>query len=484
MQILAATLNKIKELLFLKEEFKSFEGKLFYNIDSHFVLKNLYETIKEKHPDQMHYLNAKSGFNALKRCWEANQHCNTQQLIEFIREKKIKTIFSINMYFLENALGKENLLLVPLLNHLGIEFVVLDSDTYELNMDGYTLKAIQNTKGVRRFSFLPYLCKYFDQAAEAKEIRYCSCGDIYEPNQLIQAPKPNYEIYCIANSRTHHVLEKMPQVFYFMNCVDSGSPFEDQQMLFCAMNHLLLHSSHLDFEQKKKYYSLFANIYLGVLSLLKYEVIEGIESSQKILLFGDTEWAKLFPQYYQRYLNPEEMKERLQNGSSVYIHFNQNHSYFENNFVFLYSLNFAVPYLGFPVGSSLPELSGLRHLEYSNLQELNIKLKNIGALCKNPEYQNSFLRIKSYLKSCHNDFIDQIEDPNIKSSLYDNLCNENEQIFQQKLELYIKNNFYRITQCMDELMNKKREEFQIHQYSYFHKPYIQNLLSNFGRSAS
>ncbi|MBF0493471.1 MAG: hypothetical protein HQM15_11930 [Deltaproteobacteria bacterium] len=485
MSILASTSNKIRGNLFLKEEFKSFEGKLFYNIEDLFALNDLYLKIKEKHSDQTHCLNMKSGWNKLKRCWEETDHYSIRQLLDMIREKKIKTIFSVNMFLPNDILKKEDTLLIPLLKHLGIEFIIIDFDTYELVNNGHTKKAVMNMKEVRRFSIYPSISKYFDQAAGANEIRYFSYGDILNPDQLIHAPDPNPEIVFLSNARSNYVLGLMPQILHFMNYVDSENPFDDQQMLFYAINHLLLHSTELEIDQKWKYYSLFADVYMGVLSLLKYEVISGIETTHKVLLFGDTAWEKLFPQYYQnRFLNEEEQKEKLQNGKSIYILFNQNYSYFENNPVFLRAINYAAPYLTFPAAATLQELSGLRHLEYSNPQEFNSKLKNIGSLCKDPEYQSSLQKIKSYLKSCHNDFVNQVENPEIKISLYDQLCNENEQIFQQKLEGYIKNNFYRISQCMDELMKKNPKEFQLNQYSYFHKSYTQNLLTHFGQKHS
>ncbi|MBF0492062.1 MAG: hypothetical protein HQM15_04725 [Deltaproteobacteria bacterium] len=484
MNVLAATLNKIKENRFLKEEFRTFEGKLFYNIDDHAPLKDLYEKIKEKHPDQAFYLNAKSGWNKLKRCWETSEHYSSEQLIHLIREKRIKTLYSVNCHYLENILSKEKLLLCPLLKHLGLEFTTLDYDTYELLPDGFWTKALFNTPGFRRFSTMPNISKFFDQHLNHKELRYFSFSSIQNPKELIQNPQEDCEILFTAHARAPDLLSKLPQVLHYLHFVDSEKPFEDYQLLYYAICHLLLHSHKLNLEEKIKHFYFFSHLYLNTLSLLKYEVISGIQS-KKVSLHGDAAWKHLFPEYYcEKYLNKEEIKEKLEGGKALYLLMNQNYSYFENNPVFLQAINCAGPYLCFPAVTVTPELEGLRLPEYKNINELNQKLNHLSDIFGSVEYQTSLLRLKTYIHSCSENFYEQIDSKKPILNLYQSFCDEHEKLYLNSVDIYLKKNFYKVTQCMDELMNKKREEFQIHQYSYFHKPYIQNLLSNFGRNAS
>jgi hypothetical protein len=137
-------------------------------------------------------------------------------------------------------------------------------------------------------------------------------------------------------------------------------------------------------------------IYINGISFLKYETLATLKTDRPILLFGDQEWADLFPQYYQgKYL--ENYQAFFQEGRHLNLLLNANFSYLENNPVFARALRLGVPFLCFPALARTSYFDGMSGLEYQNPSELSKKIESVNVEIRRPEFKVAKTKIENLL---------------------------------------------------------------------------------------
>jgi hypothetical protein len=176
-QSLQNTLKQTNELLIRwnsKQNFaKDFHRTLFYSADDHPDLKTLFEEAEKITSGSHRYLSFSTGWDKQSREWDASSSLKIEDLVEFIEREKIRRIVTLNMYYLKHRL-REGVFALAILRHLGVEFVMVDLDVYDLHWN--FSKAVFNDPQNPRFSMFPQIAKEWDEAYGLTNIHYIPCS--------------------------------------------------------------------------------------------------------------------------------------------------------------------------------------------------------------------------------------------------------------------------------------------------------------------
>lgn len=455
---------------------KNFENRLFYELNQK-DFHDIYDLVKEKDPEKTRYESFEIGFDNLKREYVSGHErfMNADQLVDYVFDKKIGVIISVNMYYLELHL-KVGLHLPAILNFLGVEYIAVDLDLYE---NAYLLKLAFNCNSFRRYSIHEHAQGYWDRSLGMKNVQYIPSSYVKKTNEQFIELHSDFDIVIASNARLKDLYPIFDLLLYlFEDCRDDHL-FDDFQMWYFASKYYLLTKTPTSLEEKCYCNYFLYVLYLNGISVLKYEVISQLRTDKKILLYGDSAWGDLFPQYYQNeYLNDYEG--RFKSGRSLNLLVNANYSYLESNPVFQRALSLKTPYLCFPALFKTKELEPLQTNEYSSTKELNQKLNQINELTFRPDAITARATVAEWINTgtfeAVNDLLGRSEYRCADPKIFQTKCHEHQSLAASAYEEYIRLNQDKIDRQFKMIFRNQRPEKDLKDLKFFKRDYTQRIL--------
>lgn len=472
--ILSKTRDCLKKNQTLPKITPDFKGKIFFNMGETALISEVYNKVFKEDPENTHY-DSCDFLNQYFTHKTANLPC-LDDLLQMIYEKKIRTIYAHNVSYIRYFFEHHQLFLPAILEQIGVEYVIIDFDTYN-HMDGfYYLKKAFNSEESRRFCIMPHIDFFWDQKLSMKNIRYFPIPFKSDDISLTSLSN-DYEILITTWSRVQQILYYFKPILFFLSYVDAKKPFRDYQFLFHALSHLLNAHDKIPLSSKMRHYTILSNMYYHSNSLLKFEIIDKLTTRRPIYLYGEEDWKIFFPDLYRGFADQNKLKQMLSEKNYLQILMNSNYSYYENNPMFIRLLNANNPYLAFSSIHETPELSGMRHLEYSHMEELNRKIEEIPLLTENPEFKNAKKILTQSMNDCVDDFYTNLtrsRDATPRENLFEKITKRQASAFKTQVLHYIQHNFSRVQECFTRLVYEDFEtvtpdKFWGHTSFYFQK---------------
>ena len=478
-QIIQTTRENILKYKHLKSETKSFDSHLFLNLGEVPFLFRIYKKACHLFPHKSYY----SPCNFLNNLDEDKNYSlleNTEfgdGLVQIILNKKIRYIYTHNITYLRFFFEERNIDLSVLLEHIGVELVIIDFDIYSEREGEYLLKKMTQNNNFRRFSIFPNIDAFWDHHLHIKTHYFQIPYDINKQN-VVKILEPDFNILVTSWSRTENILHFIKPILLFLSYVDASKPFWDFQFLFHSLSYLLKYKLELPLLHKMRYFTLLSEIYFHTNSLLKFEVLHKIKTQRKIHLYGDKQWENFFPQFYKGEANQNDLKIMLKSKSYLQILMNANYNYFENNPMFIRLLNSNNPYLGFSSILKTPELEGFSKLEFSNVDELNHKIESINDLTSSPEFVESRACFADQNNQCVDDFFNQIFiTKSEQKNNYEYRTLQYHELFEKNLESSFLSNKDRFQECLSRIIREDFHSLDPTKSALMDRPYFQVLLT-------
>ncbi|TSA54891.1 MAG: hypothetical protein D4R45_03330 [Planctomycetaceae bacterium] len=478
--IIKTTNDTISTYSHLRNVAKDYENILFFNVDENARYKGLYERFCRENKKNILYLNMSSGFNPNTRTWENEDvPMPLSDLINFIAKEEIKKTVSINLYFLLSYLNNTHVYLIPLFLYLGVEFIIFDQDAYEWVPSGYLTKSFYNCNYFDSFTFFPAFHEYWDNKYQLTNVHYVAFPQNYGNEKETRTINKDYAILILTNSRLGNVKPWINRIIYLLDQIPPGSVFTEVQQWYMALRHMILKIMKFDeFEQIHFNSSLHQFFYI-VMQFLKYEIIDSIDTTRKIEIYGDVGWQKVFPEYYEKRLNGKEIDDLFLKNSHLYLLLNYGFSYLETSGPVYDAIKKNVPFINIPPMVKTSSFEGFKHIEYRNKEELNYLIRNIRTVFDYEELNES---IRTYRKVL-NDSVRELEeklvfDRNIvtQGSAFDAERKEHQLLIDQVTEEYINQNAELLKETFRVLSLNEPIQYDVSKSRYFNKKYVQRIL--------
>lgn len=477
-KVILTTQKYLNKYSALRGTANTHSGKLFLNLGDTPYLMQLYKEAYKRNPEETFF----------DPCFVVNKQDDegkfppptVETLIQTILEKKIGKIYSHNISYLSYFLEKNETHLLPIMELVGVEFIIIDFDTYN-QVDGhYYLKSFLSLSQNRHFCIMPHIESYWDQTFNLKNIHYFPIPFYVTQNNCGQPLSPDFSIIITTWSRLETILYFLKPILFFLEHTDEKNIFYDYQMLFHSMVHILLKESALSHYEKMLYYKILSLTYYHANSLLKFEVLEKISTSRKIFLFGDELWREFFPDYYQRKLTSLEssnFSEILHGESRLHLLMNSNYHYFENNPMMIRVLNQHTPYLNFSSIVRRPEMEGMSLLEYSSVDELNRKIEQVPTLTSSPDYQASKKFFSQEINPCVDDFFQEaLTSSQMSENRFFKISQAHQNIFIGNMIHYLSQNMNRVHTCLIQMLRKEYRHFNIQTSRYAGRKFFPKVM--------
>ncbi|QQR81159.1 MAG: hypothetical protein IPJ69_03190 [Deltaproteobacteria bacterium] len=491
-QILDSTINKLNRVIAntqfqLKKIHKqkniaiTHNGKLFLNLGMTPYLYQLYLKAYEECPagsfhDPCHVINKDPEGESLPTP-------SVEDFVENILKNKLRTIYSHNVSYLSYFMEVHEVYLFCIADYIGVEFIIVDFDTYN-QMDGqYYHKLFMNNENHRRYCVMPHEEKYWDQTLKISNARYFTFP--YKISEQKEIIRNDYDIVISTWSRLDKIFCIFKSVLTFLDFVDPEKPFYDFQMLYRSLSHLLLNQTSYSTYEKMLYNKIFSMIFYQSYSFLKFEIIEAlkdIRNNKRIFLFGDNIWEKFYPKLYRRPLNLDEIKDfrNINIGRPfIYLLMNPNYNYLETNPMMTRVLNAGFPYLNISSVLRLNEHEGLNVLEYDSKNMLLEKIDNIETLIQDDQYQRALKNLIHDNNKIVDDFFDDaLHGQAIEKTpfFFEELTQRHEELFLEKLIQYLKVNGPKVQECMTKLISRDFSNYDLYQSRYAERPFMKKMI--------
>ena len=219
LSIIKHTNQAIEEFQIPEEKTNASNNVLIYNVNQNERFTGLYQHFRKKAPEHVIYKNMDNGWDALNRQWSGKvDFLSPSELLELTQQENIKKIISINMHYLSSVLSKYHVYLPALLQYAGIEYVIIDLDTFELSVDGYMQKAFFSNERFVHFSVFPNLQKYWDDKYAIKNVHYIANPQEYGKEAEFQQLHEDYKVIILSHSRLKDLISSIPsflQLWYY-----------------------------------------------------------------------------------------------------------------------------------------------------------------------------------------------------------------------------------------------------------------------------
>lgn len=477
--ILIKTNDIIKEYKGLKGFAKNNKNIMFFNLDHNERYKGLYKRIVDTEDVDIVYMNMETGFNAEVRQWEDSKlPIEISDLINLIKDKKIKKIVSINDGLIKQYIGQTGVYLNALFDHLGVDFILIDNDPYDLDPSSYLRMSFSNSKSSPRFN-LAYLY------SDAWEKRY-GLENIYpiilpqyykvyeKPVQLID----DYKLLVLTNSRIKNVKSLIGPVIFLLDHIPEKDLYKDINLWYMAMQYMITNIMDLDEFNRLYYNSQLYYLFFTAAQFLKYDVIEALDSERQLELYGDIGWKTLFPEYYKRMLNQDEINELFKRKEHLYILLNASFSYLLPGGPVFDAAARNTRFINMPALAKSESLKGLRKIEYSNHTELN-NLVNDTNVFEGDEFIASITTYQRILLQ-GTDFIQKKITRNgnyqEEHDLFQKELKEHNTLLKKIVADYLDKNEPFLRDCFDIFFIGRNIDYDISSSRFFNREYTQRII--------
>ncbi|MBF0558376.1 MAG: hypothetical protein HQL08_06310 [Nitrospirae bacterium] len=291
----------------------------------------------------------------------------------------------------------------------------------------------------------------------------------------------DYSVLIMINSRFAHVIRDIYPIIYLLDSLDEEHTVTELQLWWLSLRRMLFNDVQLnEIELRLLDNKLTTFFYNTCFSFLKYDIIDSIKTDRKVLLYGDTNLGKLFPQYYQKYLEAEEKHELISKEHLLYITMNFNYYYPEVHPAVNDALFLDVPFLCCPALVKTPPYSGFRHIEYGNAGELNCLINEGREKINNPEVKTSIRNFKELMKASLAEMAENIMfDKALPADggIYLRECEENRAVLDEMIGQYMKEKGEFLKTSFENIFMNKPVQFDPSKTRYYGKDYVQKILA-------
>jgi len=376
------------------------ENVLYVNVSEDLRYKSFYDVLKDNKKVDVHYLNMDLGFNRKTRQWEKErpEPISIPDLQKFIIENDIKKIVSVNEYFLNYYMMTYNIHLATLLSYMGVEFIVIDNDPYDLNAEGFYRKVIQHNNKRNHFCNLKCLNYDLDEFYELKNITYNAIPQDYRKKK-VKKFKKDYNVIVLTNSRLSNVEKYQGTKNKMLSVLPPETIFEDLINWYMAMRAIILSDERFSETNRFHMNSSLHGFFYTFANWLKYKIIENVETDKPFHVYGDEGFKTICPDLYRGSLNNDEINE-LFKGNNLYLLMNFSYTYLDASGPVYDMMRRGVPWLNITTPIKSRYLKDLSLLEYTNdIDELNYKINNAEELYSDSKLTTALDNYRLTLKS-------------------------------------------------------------------------------------
>jgi hypothetical protein len=415
----------------------------------------------------------------MKREFEATRsRFDLTGLLDVIRDNRIKKIIASN-YFLCERYIESALYLPGVLQFLGVELIGIDYDPIEYYpIAGPAERQLFHNDGFNRFTCLPFLHKYWDEKQGNRNVHYTAVVRHYPAVADKITLADDYSLLVLSNSRYEAVRRNLKMLLSIVEELDGKSFIADLQMWYLAARHIVLEKLTLTDYARSEFCKVLMNAMYAASQLLKYEVIESIESNRKIEIYGDEGWGRLFPQYYRnRYLNPQEIDAFNGRDDVLYLLLNNNYGYLEASGTVYDCVCKNKAFINFPAAFKTNDLTGLSHVEYDDKRRLNELIENAAKIYRHAELQDSIEKLRDLYIESENSVVDLIRSPAgtaYRRGKFDRQIEEHGAMMEEAVQDYVAKNAGRIMRTLDNLYDPAFR-FDIRRSRYADRRYVKVL---------
>lgn len=476
---LSNTNDFIKNHESLKDIAENSRKILFFNTDHNNRYKWFYNVIKASENAEVIYMSMKTGFDSENRRWEdVDVPIQLPDLINLIEEENIKKIISVNNNFLEKYLYRTGIYLPALFHYLGVEYITLDNDPYDLAPFGYLSRSFFHCNSFARFSNVSVLNEFWDRKYGLKNVSYVSIPQNYERHDEFKELEDDYTLLVLTNSRLDNVKLDIYQILILLDHMPDDSIFTDVQLWYMALRHMILEIMDMDEFERLYYNSRLHTFLYTVVQFLKYEVIYSLNTGRPIELYGDPGWKTVFPEYYKKILNDKEIDELFSKNRHLYLLLNASISYLDASGPVYDAISRNVPFINMPPLVKTDPFAGLKHIEYANSLELNDLVENMNKT-NNPELTAAIHFYQDVLIESNKSIQSRIINNKItwsEENLFERERKAHQILLDQKVEEYINKNESFLRDSFDIFFLGKQLQYDFSQSKFYNRGYTQRIL--------
>ncbi len=473
--MLKSTNDAVKQCLTHRGCCENNDRILFFDVGENVNFQKIYRRGAELDAEKTLYFNFDPGFDPVERKWKkTGPPMSVEKFVRYVRQNRVKKIVSINHYLLEKYMD-QGVYIQAVFQFLGIDYIIVDLDNYDLVLQGYMYKKFYNTEEIERFSYTQFHV-FWDKYYDMTNVRRIGFPHEDKKHFSFQELDDDYDIVVMSNSRINDVLSMLNPIVFILSRFKTGSFFEELGIWYYSLRHMILSTMDFTEFEKLNFNALLLRFAYNASQFIKYIVIDSIRTDREFEIYGDIGWQAIFPEYYRTYLDRPEMDKVLSSGRTLNLLMNWQFSWLETSAVVFEALTYRVPFLNHPALMKTEQLSGLSGVEYNNARELNAKLNNI------KDYiDDELIRSVGYLNSLFNDNMEYMV-----SGIYSNageftnrIVNEmqmHDELLQEKINTYIMENSSFLRYSFKSLFVES-VQFDLSQSEYFSRPFMQRLLN-------
>ena len=359
---------------------------LFVNVAEDLRYKSLYSLILKYDPD-CRYLNVNLGFDRETRTWKKlSDFMPYEGFMSYLEENQIGTIVTVNHYMVDYFRNTICVLLHPVLKRKGIRLITIDNDPHDLRPNGYFAKYAIDDRDWPRFSNLHCLSEYWDWH-ENRKICYVSIPQDYteKPERVL---RNDYKIVVLSNSRWESVQYIKPQIDMLFDSLER--PWRDLTVWYMALRKIILDGDLTRFEKQTR--ASWAHQFFFVAAQnVKFQAIKALKTGREIEVYGDVGWKSVCPEYYRGSLNNEQIDRLFERDDVMILLANCSYTYMDASGPVYDMIRRGAFWINVPPVARTEELEGLRHIEYSDAEELNTLVNEI-----KPRFESAREGLKNY----------------------------------------------------------------------------------------
>lgn len=418
-------------------------------------------------------------FDSKKREWiDTEARYSVHELIGFFREKGIKKIVTQNYYLYETYLKAYKVFLPAILNFVGIEGIGADYDPSEYG-GMISERGMFNFQNHKRFNPYPVCEEFWDKKFNLDNVTYSVFINHYTFKDENFSIKDDYSLLVLSNSRLNSVKNEFLEILFVLTQLNEDNIFEDFQTWGWAMRYIIQNGLNLTDTQRIEFSSRIMKLFYHVGQFLKYEVIESFETDRTIKIYGDKDWGKLFPEFYQnKFLNKEEINRLYEGQDKLLINFNQGVDYLQSSGPVVDAISKNIPFVNFPAVIKTDVLKGFEVLEYRNVEELKQKVDNVVSILQDQQLIDTLDYYKKIIQKSENEVADYIfcdkPVPENGGCFYKEF-KKHEILFNEKISRYIENNKVFLQKSIDIVLAKKKFNIDINKTRFYDRRYMRTI---------
>ncbi|MBF0493472.1 MAG: hypothetical protein HQM15_11935, partial [Deltaproteobacteria bacterium] len=206
---------------------QNFNGHLFINNGDPSQLSRLFEKCQKK-------FGGGAFFHDMKYLGNQEFDCfNTEELLDFIQKNEVKHLHFRTNIFIFHLLTFEKIYLPAVLKWAGINYTILDCDSYTENVGGgYYNKLSLGIEGSKRFSCMPHIDKPWDDYFKIPSIRYYSLDHLEPMQNEMRSLNPDFKVILTSHSRIREVIQHLKPALLLLEYSNTANLLYDFQFLF------------------------------------------------------------------------------------------------------------------------------------------------------------------------------------------------------------------------------------------------------------